>query len=52
MIILTNDDDLIPASAIGGGAGVQGPGVGRAEEGAQRARAQDPTVAGKLSVAQ
>ena len=37
---------MIDASAIGGGAGVQGPGVVGAEEGAQCARAQDPTVAG------
>ena len=40
---------IIDASAIGGGAGVQGPGVGGAEEGVERARAQDPTVAGTVS---
>ena len=33
-------------SATGGGAGVQGPGVVGAEEGAQCARDQDQTVAG------
>ena len=48
-ILKIDDDDLNSASAIGGGAGVQGPGVGRAEEGAERAGAQDPTVAGKVS---
>ena len=37
---------IINVSATGGGAGVQGPGVVGAEEGAQCARDQDQTVAG------
>ena len=48
---MSNDFDnrhimIINVSAIGGGAGVQGPGAVGVEEGGQCARAQDPTVAG------